>query len=49
MGQPRGIDKQVCKELQGEVKHVRMAGQAYVALAQEEIWQDQQQEQAGPC
>ena len=49
MGQYDGIDKQVSKEIQGDVKHIRMARRAYVALAQEQIRHDQQPEQAGPC
>ena len=49
MGQYGGINKQVSKELQGDVKLVRIAGRAYVPLAQEQIRHDQQQEQAGPC
>ena len=49
MWQPGGIEKQVCKGFQGDVKHVRTAGRAWVALAQEQIWHDHQQEQAGTC
>ena len=37
MRQPGGIDKQVCKGSQGGGKHVRTAGLAWVALAQEQI------------
>ena len=48
MGQPGGIEKQACKGFRGDVKHIRTAGQAWVALAQEQIWHDQQQQQAGP-
>ena len=49
VGQPGDTAKRVSKELQGDAKHVRTTGQAYIALAQEQIWHDQQQEQAGPC
>ena len=49
MGQDGGMGKQVFKEVQAEVITVRTEGCAEVALAQEQIWHDQQQEQAGPC
>ena len=49
VGQPGDTAKRVSKELQGDAKHVRTTGQAYIVLAQEQIWHDQQQEQAGPC
>ena len=49
MGQPGNFDKQVCTGSQGGGKHVRPAGGAWVALAQEQIWHDQQQQQAEPC
>ena len=48
-GQPGGIDEQVCKCFQGDVKYIWTAGWAWVALAQEQIRQDQQMEQAGHC
>ena len=37
MGQPGNFDKQVCTGSQGGGKHVRTAGLAWVALAQEQI------------
>ena len=37
MGQPGNFDKQVCTGSQGGGKHVRPAGGAWVALAQEQI------------
>ena len=37
VGQPGGIDKQVCKRFQGDGEQVRTAGGAWVALAQEQI------------
>ena len=49
MWQPGDTAKCFSKELQGDPKHVRTTGRAYVALAQEQMWHDQQQEQAGPC
>ena len=49
VGQNGGPTKRFSKELQGDTKHIRTAGRGYTALAQEQIWQDQQQEQAGPC
>ena len=33
-GTPGGIEKQICKGCQGDVKHVRKAGRAWIALAQ---------------
>ena len=47
-GQHGSIEKQVSKGFQGDVKHVRTAEWACSALAQEQIWHDQQQKQAGP-
>ena len=49
VGQLDSIDKQVCKGSQGGGKHVRAAGRAWVALAQEQICHDQEQQKAGPC
>ena len=49
MGQVGGMGKQVFKVVQAEVIPVRTEGCAEVALAQEQIWHDQQQEQVGPC
>ena len=49
VGQPGDTAKRVSKEIEGDDKDVRTAGQAYTALAQEQMWQDRQQEQAGPC
>ena len=37
VGQPGDTAKRFSKELQGYAKHVRTAGQAYTALAQEQI------------
>ena len=37
VGQPGGIDKQVCKRFQGDGEQVRTAGGTWVALAQEQI------------
>ena len=42
VGQPGDMAKRFSKELQRDAKHVRTAERAYVALAQEHIWQDQQ-------
>ena len=49
VGQIHGIEKQVCKGFPGDVKHIRTAAQKWFALAQEQIWHDQQQQQAGTC
>ena len=49
MGQVGGMGKQVFKGVQAEVIHMRTEGCAEVALAQEQILHDQQQEQVGPC
>ena len=48
-GQHGGVEKQISKGFQGNVKHVRTADRACFALAQEQIRHDQQQQQAGPC
>ena len=49
VGQDGDMAKSFSKEIQGDTEHVRTTGEEYIALAQEQIWQDQQQEQAGPC
>ena len=41
VGQVGGPTKRFSKELQGGAEHVRTTGQAYIALAQEQIWHDQ--------
>ena len=42
-GQHGGVEKQISKGFQGNVKHVRTADRACFALAQEQIRHDQQQ------
>ena len=49
VGQDGGTAKSFSKGLQADAKKVSTAEPAKIALAQEHIWHDQQQEQAGPC